>query len=143
MYEFERNTEVDYLSGGSWKRGKIERGCSSGSSCLYIVNTLTDETAHCLVQNVRYITGAPLIESNSVGEYRTVKSMTELTKTQKSFLDEDTQALVEAGFINTDLSGLTEKGAKTILQFVLEENKVSIVALAKELVKEEKKTNKS
>lgn len=147
MYEFEKGTEVEYLSQeeGCWKTGKVLKECSISSDCLYVENILDNSMEHCLVRDVRYKTGAPLMESysNPVLEYHTPKPMKELTKTQKSFIDEDTQALIEAEFIFSDLTGLTDKGKAAVLQFIFTENKPAIVALAKELIKEEKKTNKS
>lgn len=53
----------------------------------------------------------------------------------KRLLDQDTQKLVKAGFLNSDLS-LTPKGEEHVLSLMLVQNKANLVAEAEEVIKE-------
>jgi len=53
----------------------------------------------------------------------------------KRLLDEDTQKLMKAGFLNSDLS-LTPKGEEHVLALLLDQNKVALVKEAEAIIEE-------
>ncbi len=61
--------------------------------------------------------------------------MAKLTNTQKDILDENTQALVEAGFLSSDLK-LTDSVTHYLRHLAFVANKVKLVARAKEIIEE-------
>ncbi len=66
------------------------------------------------------------------------KSMTQkLNLMMKRLLDADTKKLIKGGLINGDLE-LTEEGIKTLQAIVFEANKVELVKIAEENIKEAK-----
>ncbi len=64
--------------------------------------------------------------------------MSKLTNTQKELLDEQTQSLVEAGFLTSDLK-ITDTATYYLRHLAFTEHKAKLVARAKEIIAERKK----
>lgn len=71
--------------------------------------------------------------SNSKSIYERTISM--FSAIAKRLLDRDTQKLMKAGFLNSDLS-LTSKGEEYVLALLLEENKAALVREAEAIIEE-------
>lgn len=67
--------------------------------------------------------------------------MQKLTTLAKKLLDPETKALMEVGWLDSELD-LTEAGEKAILIWLLEQNKAALAKEAKDLLAEEKKARK-
>lgn len=67
--------------------------------------------------------------------------MTKLTQLARRLLDQDVKALIEVGWVNTDLS-LTGEGEQAILSWLFEQNKTDLAKEAKTILAEEKKNKK-
>lgn len=63
--------------------------------------------------------------------------MSKLTNTQREILDEQTQQLVEAGFLSSDLK-ITDNCGHYLRHLAFVANKAKLVARAKEIIAERK-----
>lgn len=66
--------------------------------------------------------------------------MTKLNTMMKKLLDNDTQTLVKAGYINGDLE-ITSEGSEALRSIMFDKYKSELVALAQEALDEEKAAN--
>ncbi len=64
--------------------------------------------------------------------------MSKLTNTQKSILDADTQALIGAGFLSSDLK-ITEDATYYLRHLAFIANKTALIARANEIIAEKAK----
>jgi hypothetical protein len=67
--------------------------------------------------------------------------MTTVTNMMKKFLDADTQLLVKAGFIDSELE-ITAYGQRALDEIIFDQNKVALVESAKISIAEEEAKNK-
>lgn len=80
------------------------------------------------------------VMSRGSGEVEDKKPM-KLTSLMKRLLDKDTQTLVKAGYLDTDLD-LTNKGQEALLSLLLMANKPELVKMAQEELDEQKENKK-
>jgi hypothetical protein len=116
----------------------LELEVDDGSSCPSFRALSGDRRGCTHYISLRYL---EVVEEESSFIQNVKDIFTMISQTAKKLLDADTRALIEAGYLNTDLT-ITAIGHEAMNSIMLEKNKAELVKMANEAIEEKRKNCK-